>query len=69
MNSNLKNINCFSNEEGQWRNSKIIFLNDFTINIKLQGKFTTERGRVNCSLRDVEGFYRWFGIQFVVAEK
>ena len=69
MNSNLKNINCFSNEEGQWRNSKIIFLNDFTINIKLQGKFITERGRVNCSLRDVEGFYRWFGIQFVVAEK
>ena len=69
MNSNLKNINCFSNEEDQWRNSKIIFLNDFTINIKLQGKFTTERGRVNCSLRDVEGFYRWFGIQFVVAEK
>ena len=69
MNSNLKNINCFSNEEDQWRNSIIIFLNDFTINIKLQGKFTTERGRVNCSLRDVEGFYRWFGIQFVVAEK
>ena len=68
-NDNLKNINCFSNEDDQWRNSKIIFLDDFRINIKLQSKFTTERGRVNCSLRVEGGFYRWFGIQFVVAEK
>ena len=69
MNSNLKNINCFSNEEGQWRNSKIIFLNDFTINIKLQGKFTTERGRVNCSLREPDGSWRWLGIQFVISNR
>ena len=38
-------------------------------NIKLDGKFITERGRINCSLRENNGFYRWLGIQFVVKEK
>ena len=66
---NLKNINCFSNEEDKWRNSSIKFLNSNTIKINLAGKFTTERGRINCSLREDNGFYRWLGVQFVVAEK
>ena len=30
-------------------------------------KFTTERGRINCSLNDNEG-WRWLGIQYVIAE-
>jgi hypothetical protein len=34
----------------------------------LNGKFTTERGRINCSLRENNGFWRWLGMQFVVAE-
>ena len=66
---NLKNINCFSNEEDKWRNSSIKFLNTNTIKINLAGKFITERGRINCSLREGNGFYRWLGVQFVVAEK
>ena len=66
---NLKNINCFSNEQDKWRNSKISFINKYNLNINLDGKFITERGRINCSLREKNGFYRWLGIQFVVKEK
>ena len=66
---NLKNISCFSNEEDKWRNSKIKFNDENSLNISLDGKFTTERGRINCSLRETNGFYRWLGIQFVVKEK
>ena len=66
---NLNNINCFSNEEDKWRNSKIKFESKRNLNIILDGKFITERGRINCSLRENNGFYRWLGIQFVVKEK
>ena len=66
---NLNNINCFSNEEDRWRNSKIKFDSEKNLNIILEGKFITERGRINCSLRENNGFYRWLGIQFVVKEK
>ena len=38
------------------------------LKINLEGKFTTERGRINCSLREKNNFYRWLGIQFVVKE-
>ena len=65
---NLKNINCFSNEEDKWRNSKISFDGKFNLDITLEGKFVTERGRINCSLRESNNFYRWLGIQFVVKE-
>ncbi len=65
---NLRNLNCFSNEEDKWRNSKIEFISDYNLNINLEGKFITERGRINCSLREKNGFYRWLGIQFVVKE-
>ena len=65
---NLKKINCFSNEEDKWRNSKIKFDGKFNLNIILEGKFVTERGRINCSLREHNNFYRWLGIQFVVKE-
>ena len=49
---NLNNINCFSNEEDKWRNSKIKFDGKNNLNIILEGKFITERGRINCSLRE-----------------
>ena len=66
---NINNINCFSNENNKWRKSKIEFLSNYSIKINLEGKFTTERGRVNCSLRENNNFYRWLGVQFVVKEK
>ena len=68
-NKNLKSITCFSNEENKWRKSKINFINEYEIKIILDGKFTTERGRINCSLREKGGFFRWLGMQFVIAEK
>jgi hypothetical protein len=53
----------------KWTNSKINFISDYEIEIILKGKFITERGRINCSLRDETGFWRWLGIQFVIKEK
>jgi len=65
---NIKLLNCYSNELNSWRESKIEYLNSFKIKIKLVGKFTTERGRINCSLREPDGSWRWLGMQFVIAE-
>ena len=65
---NIKLLNCYSNELDSWRKSEIEYLNNFKIKIKLVGKFTSERGRVNCSLREADGSWRWLGMQFVVAE-
>ena len=66
---NLKRINCFSNEGDKWRNSKISFKEDNILNIYITEKFIGERGRINCSLQEEEGFWRWLGIQFVISEK
>ena len=65
---NIKLLNCYSNELNLWRKAKIKYLNNFKIKIMLIGKFTTERGRINCSLREPDGSWRWLGVQFVVAE-
>ena len=65
---NIELLNCYSNELNLWRKSEIAYLNNFKIEIKLKGKFTTERGRVNCSLREPDGSWRWLGMQFIVAE-
>ncbi len=66
---NLKNINCFSNEGDKWRNSKIIFTEKNILEIDISEKFIGERGRINCSLKEKDGFWRWLGIQYVVSEK
>ena len=66
---NLKRINCFSNEGDKWRNSKISFKEENILNIYITEKFVGERGRINCSLQEEEGFWRWLGIQFVISEK
>ncbi len=65
---NIRNINCYSNEENKWRKSKIEFIKKNELKIILEGKFTTERGRINCSLRENTGEWRWLGIQFVISE-
>jgi poly-beta-1,6-N-acetyl-D-glucosamine N-deacetylase len=66
---NLKLINCYSNEADKWRKSEILFLSQNVLQISINEKFIGERGRINCSLRDQSGFWRWLGIQFVVGEK
>ena len=47
---------------------KINFISDNEIKIILEGKFITERGRINCSLRENTGEWRWLGIQFVISD-
>ena len=65
---NIKLLNCYSNELNKWKKSEIVHLDNFKIKINLIGKFTTERGRINCSLRESDGSWRWLGMQFVVAK-
>ena len=66
---NLNSINCYSNEADKWRKSKIALKSNHILQIFINEKFTGERGRINCSLRDESGFWRWLGIQFVISEK
>ena len=63
----LEKITCYSNEGNRWRESKISHIKNDIYKILIVEKFTTERGRINCSLNDKDG-WRWFGIQFVIAE-
>ena len=65
----LKLINCFSNEGNKWRNSHITLIENKTLIINIAEKFVGERGRVNCSLKEKNGFWRWLGVQYVVSEK
>ena len=60
-------MSCYSNENNKWRKSNLSFLKENKLNILINEKFTTERGRINCSLNDNLG-WRWFGIQFVISE-
>ena len=64
--NNLKSLTCYSNENDKWRKSDIEFQNTNTLLVNINEKFIGERGRINCSLRDPSGFWRWLGIQFVL---
>ena len=61
---NLKNINCYSNEGGEWMKSNIK-LYDNELTIKFREPFLPRRGRINCSLNE-NGKWRWFGTQFII---
>ena len=61
---NIKNLNCFSNEGNEWRNSILKFENK-TLFINFREEFTFRRGRVNCSIKDGDN-WRWLGIQMSV---
>ena len=61
---NIKNINCYSNDGGNWKKSKLIF-DKQVLKINFDKKFLPRRGRINCSLND-NGNWRWFGTQFTV---
>ena len=39
------------------------------LEIDITEKFIGERGRINCSLKEKNGYWRWLGIQYVVSEK
>ena len=61
---NLNQINCFSDEGNKWEKSNIEIVNQKLI-VNFREKFSFRRGRINCSLNDIEG-WRWFGLQFSV---
>ncbi len=61
---NIKNINCYSNDGGNWKKSNLFFNNNI-LTIKFKDQFIPRRGRINCSLND-NGKWRWFGTQFTV---
>ena len=61
---NLNNINCYSNEGGIWKKSKIK-LEQKNLLIEFRAPFLPRRGRINCSLND-NGKWRWFGTQFTI---
>lgn len=65
---NIKNINCYSNEGNVWKKSNIQLINENELIILLKEKFKSERGRINCSLWEKKGKWRWLGIQYVIAE-
>ncbi len=61
---NLNQINCFSDEGNNWEKSNIEMKNQ-KLFIFFREKFSFRRGRINCSMKDVDG-WRWFGLQFSV---
>ena len=61
---NIRNINCYSNDGGNWQKSELKFENQNLI-INFKEPFVPRRGRINCSLND-NGKWRWFGTQFTV---
>ena len=65
---NIKKINCYSNEGDVWRKSDIKFITENELMILPKEKFITERGRINCSLWEEGGKWRWLGIQYVIAK-
>ena len=65
---NLSQINCFSNEGNRWRNSQISFKEANILEILITEKFVGERGRINCSLKEKNNYWRWLGIQYVISE-
>ena len=62
--TNLENINCYSNELNKWEKSNTNLDNQI-LTIKFRGPFEPRRGRINCSLND-NGKWRWLGIQFPI---
>tara|TARA_X000000950_G_scaffold220514_1_gene265589 strand:- start:53 stop:1105 length:1053 start_codon:yes stop_codon:yes gene_type:complete len=60
----INEINCFSNEGGEWKNSKLNYKKN-KIEVIFDEKFLPRRGRINCSMQDNNG-WRWFGTQFTL---
>ncbi len=62
--TNISNINCYSNEGDRWDKSNIIISKNI-LSIKFREPFVPRRGRINCSLND-NGKWRWLGTQFTI---
>ena len=61
---NLNKISCYSNEGDKWNKTNIKLENN-KLDIIFSEKFKERRGRINCSMQDIEG-WRWLGFQFII---
>jgi len=61
---NLDKISCYSNEGDNWHKTNIKLENN-KLHIFFREKFKERRGRINCSVKDSEG-WRWLGFQFSI---
>ncbi len=61
---NLDKISCYSNEGEGWDKTNVE-LEKNILKIFFKEKFKDRRGRINCSMKDTEG-WRWLGIQFIL---
>ena len=48
---------------------KFFLRRESLLEIDISEKFIGERGRINCSLKERDGFWRWLGIQYVISER
>jgi len=62
--TDIDKINCFSNEGGEWKSSKLNYKKN-KIEVIFTEKFLPRRGRINCSIKDKDG-WKWFGTQFTL---
>ena len=62
--NNLNLISCYSNEGNGWNKTNTKLENN-KLNIFFREKFNERRGRINCSMKDAEG-WRWLGTQFSI---
>ena len=65
---NIKNINCFSNDGGEWSKKKITFVEKNWIKVDIDKKYKERTGRINCSVLDSDKATRWLGFQFVIKD-
>ncbi len=62
---NVKGINCFDDAGGNWKKTKVNFLNNQEIELDFEKPFVPRRGRLNCTLPS-KGSIKWFGYQYSV---
>ena len=63
---NLKNLGCFSSSEGR---ARVEILGNRRVEVRLKNPLPRGRSRINCTLRDQSGRWRWLGTIFYVPPK
>ena len=63
--ANLSGIACYASAGGEVATER---LGIRRVEVRFSEPFPSGRARVNCTLRDAGGRWRWFGAQFVVPE-
>ena len=58
-------LNCFANTGGNWSSQKITNVTKKRLQIVLNNRFKSGRGRINCTVQK-EKDWHWFGYQFLI---